>query len=110
MNRSKNQRIWKNSYLEYSGFDIYQSDLRQKAYSDILNSKSGKLGVNISQCPDCGHLEFHNNSCCNHMRSIGRTYDISRYRVLPIKYFLKASERRSVKLYRKLLNHAVNKN
>ena len=30
-----------------------------------MNCKSGRLGMNISQCPDCGHLEFHNNSCRN---------------------------------------------
>lgn len=29
----------------------------------IINCKSGRLGCNISECPDCGHVEFHNNSC-----------------------------------------------
>lgn len=27
--------------------------------------KSGQCGVNTSLCPDCGHLQFHNNSCHN---------------------------------------------
>ena len=65
MNSPKIQCIWKNSYPEYSLSGIYQSDVQLKASSAILNCKSGKLGVNISQCPDCGHLEFHNNSCRN---------------------------------------------
>lgn len=65
MNSPKIQCIWKNSYPEYSASGIYQSDVQRKASSAILNCKSGKLGVNISQCPDCGHLEFHNNSCRN---------------------------------------------
>ena len=30
-----------------------------------MNCKSGNLGCNISQCTDCGHTEFHNNSCRN---------------------------------------------
>lgn len=65
MNSPKIQCIWKNSYPEYSLSGIYQSDVQLKASSAILNCKSGKLGANISQCPDCGHLEFHNNSCRN---------------------------------------------
>lgn len=36
-----------------------------KAAHAILNCKSGKLGCNVSQCTDCGHTEFHNNSCHN---------------------------------------------
>lgn len=65
MNNLKIQQIWKNSYSEYSASGIYQSDIQQKVSSAILNCKSGRLGINISQCPDCGHLEFHNNSCRN---------------------------------------------
>lgn len=30
-----------------------------------MNCKSGSLGVNISQCSECGHTELHNNSCRN---------------------------------------------
>ncbi len=36
-----------------------------KAAHAILNCKSGKLGCNVSRCSDCGHIEFHNNSCRN---------------------------------------------
>jgi len=30
-----------------------------------MNCKSGKLGSNISICPDCEHTQFHHNSCRN---------------------------------------------
>lgn len=30
-----------------------------------MNCKSGNLGCNISRCTDCGHTQFHNNSCRN---------------------------------------------
>ena len=30
-----------------------------------MNCKSGSLGSSISQCTDCGHTEFHHNSCRN---------------------------------------------
>lgn len=43
----------------------HQSGIQEKASQSILNCKTGKLGYNISQCTDCGHVEFHNNSCRN---------------------------------------------
>ena len=65
MNDLKIRDIWKLSYQDYSASGIQQQDVQRKASNAILNCKSGKLGLNISQCPDCGHLEFHNNSCRN---------------------------------------------
>ena len=65
MCNTKVQQIWKLSYPDFSASGIYQSDIQRKASHAILNCKSGRLGINISQCPDCGHLEFHNNSCRN---------------------------------------------
>lgn len=65
MNLSNIQQIWHSSYSDYCDSGVFQSDVQKKASRDILNCKSGKLGVNISQCPDCGHTEFHNNSCRN---------------------------------------------
>lgn len=59
------QQIWKHSYEAYTSSDHFQSDIQRKVSRAILNCKSGKLGINISQCPDCGHMEFHNNSCRN---------------------------------------------
>lgn len=41
------------------------SGIQAKAAHAILNCKSDSLGCNISQCTDCGHMEFHNNSCRN---------------------------------------------
>ncbi len=65
MSDPKIRRIWELSYQDYSSSGIYQSDVQRKASLSILGCKSGKFGINISQCPDCGHLEFHNNSCRN---------------------------------------------
>ena len=59
------QQIWKHSYEAYTSSGCFQSEVQHKASQAILNCKSGKLGINISQCPDCGHTEFHNNSCRN---------------------------------------------
>lgn len=65
MSNTNIRSIWERSYQDYSASGIYQSDVQKKTSNAILNCKSGRLGVNISQCPDCGHLEFHNNSCHN---------------------------------------------
>ena len=65
MQNLKISSIWKHSYLDFSASGIHQSDVQRKASRAILNCKSGSLGINISQCQDCGHLEFHYNSCRN---------------------------------------------
>ena len=65
MRNLKIQRIWRNSYDDFTASGFFQSAVQKKASQAILNCKSGKLGINISQCPDCGHIEFHNNSCRN---------------------------------------------
>lgn len=65
MNCSKIQQIWKESYPDFERSGIVQSFVQKKASRAILNCKTGNLGINISQCPDCGHMEFHNNSCRN---------------------------------------------
>lgn len=59
------RQIWKNSYDDFASSGHFQSDVQEKASRAILNCKSGKLGANVSECPDCGHVEFHNNSCRN---------------------------------------------
>ena len=61
----KIQQIWQASYQAFAEKSSFLSDVQRKASMAILNCKTGNLGVNISQCPDCGHLEFHNNSCRN---------------------------------------------
>lgn len=62
---SKIQQIFLNSYVDFRSSDSHVSGVQEKAAHAILNCKSGSLGYNISQCTDCGHMEFHNNSCRN---------------------------------------------
>lgn len=62
---SKIQQIFLNSYIDFRSSDSHVSGVQEKAAHAILNCKSGSLGCNISQCTDCGHMEFHNNSCRN---------------------------------------------
>ena len=62
---SKIQQVFLNSYAEFLASDFHISGIQEKAARAILNCKSGNLGCNISQCTDCGHMEFHNNSCRN---------------------------------------------
>ena len=65
MSSYKIRQIFEQSYDVYSAQSHYQSDVQRKAAHAILNCKSGRLGVNLSQCTDCGHVEIHNNSCRN---------------------------------------------
>ena len=65
MGRYHIRQIFEASYQKYSDGASYLTDIQKKASRAILNCKSGKLGCNISQCSDCGHIEFHNNSCRN---------------------------------------------
>jgi len=65
MHDFKIQQIFHHSYNQYASSGHFQSNVQRKASRAILDCKSGKLGVNISQCPDCGYMEFHNNSCRN---------------------------------------------
>lgn len=59
------QQIFRFSYEDFSRKTSFRSDVQKKAANAILNCKSGTLGYNISICDDCGHTEFHNNSCRN---------------------------------------------
>lgn len=61
MNKFKIRQIFEYSYDAHSA----HSDVQQKAALAIMNCKSGKLGYNLSQCSDCGHMVIHNNSCRN---------------------------------------------
>ena len=64
-NPSKIQLIFNSSYNTFTASAKHLSGLQEKAALSIMNCKSGVLGYNISQCTDCKHLEFHNNSCRN---------------------------------------------
>ena len=59
------QKIWQDSYEDYCQSGHFQSEEQKKTSRAILACKSGRLGVNISECMECGHTEFHNNSCRN---------------------------------------------
>ena len=65
MSKYKIRQIFQQSYEDYSAKQHYQSDVQRKAAHAVLNCKSGSLGINLSQCTDCGHMEIHNNSCRN---------------------------------------------
>ena len=65
MSNLKIQKIWQDSYEDYCRSGHFQSKEQKKTSRAILACKSGKLGVNVSECMQCGHLAFHNNSCRN---------------------------------------------
>ena len=56
------QQIFLQSYDDCSS-SLHLTDAQEKAARAVLNCKSGKLGCNVSLCPDCGHMDVHNNSC-----------------------------------------------
>ena len=64
MNDLKIQQVWNYSYADFSEHHL-QSREQFKTSHAILNCKTGILGATISQCSDCGHIEYHNNSCRN---------------------------------------------
>ena len=65
MSNFKIQKIWQDSYEDYCHAGYFQSDEHKKASRSILACKSGRLGINVSECTECGHMEFHKNSCRN---------------------------------------------
>ena len=65
MSNLLNQKIWQDSYDDYCSSGSFQSDVQRTASLAILRCKTGSLGYNLSECPDCGHTEFHSNSCRN---------------------------------------------
>lgn len=49
-------------YPEY--LNIFMPNDRQaKTVHHIMNCKTGAYGANISQCSECGKIQYHNNSC-----------------------------------------------
>ena len=65
MGEYKIRQIFEASCQAYCAEAAYLPDVQKKAALAILNCKSGKLGCNVSRCGECGHMEFHNNSCRN---------------------------------------------
>lgn len=64
MHRLKIQQVFDNAWKDYAA-SFSPSPVQMKAASSIMACKSGKLGCNVSVCMDCGHVDFHNNSCRN---------------------------------------------
>lgn len=62
--RLKIQQVFDHAWVDYSA-SFQPSDVQRRAASSIMACKSGKLGCNVSVCRDCGHMDFHNNSCRN---------------------------------------------
>ena len=60
----KIQNIWIQAFDDFAS-KHFLSDVQRKASRAIIHCKTGSLGFNVSQCLDCGHLDFHNNSCRN---------------------------------------------
>lgn len=93
MTDRKIQQIWQNSYETFLSSGYFLSDAQKKASYAILNCKTGSLGMNISLCPDCGHMEFHNNSCrnrnCPNCQAINKELWVDRRRaeVIDSPYF-----------------------
>ena len=65
MSNFRIQDIWQNSYADYCRSGHFQSQEQRKASRAILACKSGRLGINVSECSECRHMEFHKNSCRN---------------------------------------------
>lgn len=64
MSESKIQQVFSRGFRQY--LDSFSpSEVQHKAASSIMNCKTGKCGHNISICDDCGHIDFHANSCRN---------------------------------------------
>lgn len=56
------QDIFNRFYPDY--LETYTPSAQQaKAALHIINCKTGAYGSTISVCEDCGHIEFHHNSC-----------------------------------------------
>ena len=64
MSKFKIQQIFLNGWNQYSE-KFFPSEVQNKAALSIMHCKSGTLGRNASMCTECGHVEFHNNSCRN---------------------------------------------
>lgn len=64
MGQYKIQQVFRNGWDSFSASNT-PFPVQEKAAHAIMECKSGDLGYSISQCPDCGHLEIHANSCRN---------------------------------------------
>lgn len=65
MSDLKIQKIWQCSFDSFLSSGHPVSDIQKKVSHAVMRCKSGALGANACQCTECGHTEFHNNSCRN---------------------------------------------
>lgn len=64
MNDFNIRKIFQLAYHDFSETSN-PSSVQSKTASSILSCKTGDLGMNVSECSDCGHIEYHYNSCRN---------------------------------------------
>lgn len=64
MSRYAIQEVFQNSFKDFSA-SYSLTAVQSKAAHAIIDCKTGKLGSNVSQCSECGHIEYHHNSCRN---------------------------------------------
>lgn len=65
MSDLKIQKTWQCSFDSFLSSGHSVSDIQKKVSHAVMRCKSGALGANACQCTECGHTEFHNNSCRN---------------------------------------------
>ena len=65
MNNLSLSKVWALSYDSFCSSGFFQSAEQKKTSRSILQCKTAALGFNVSECSDCGHMEFHTNSCRN---------------------------------------------
>lgn len=59
------QKIWQASYEDFCNSGRFQSDVQRRASRSILLCKTGRLGVTVLRCDDCGRVVCRNHSCRN---------------------------------------------
>lgn len=64
MSNSAIQKIFDNFYDHFAAAHR-QTPVQLKAACSIRDCKTGRIGINVSQCTECGHMAYHNNSCRN---------------------------------------------
>jgi len=64
MSKYSVQQIFNYSFEDYAA-TYPVSEIQWKVAKDIMACKTGKLGANLSICPECDYQKVHNNSCRN---------------------------------------------
>lgn len=59
------QMIFQDSYHDFLSSGAQVSAVQKKAARAIMQCKTPKAGYTISECEECGHVEYHYNSCRN---------------------------------------------